>query len=312
MWAERLIVEAAPAPFWALCVLAAAAAIKGLMLFARSANLSRLIADLPSSTIRSAAQGYVRLQGRARMLPGEPVIAPLSGKPCVWFRFKVEQNAHDPEYDRWFGSWQRVEQGSSDAIFALDDATGRCVVDPDGAEIVPSTVIVWRGREPRPGFSPKATSRLNLWFGKGPYRYTESRIHEDDSLGAVGGFRTLGSGWVSTADEEVRQVLAGWKRDRIALLRRFDRDHDGDVNLDEWDRAQQAAEQEVARGGDEPAEGPPVNVLSKPDDGRAYCLFASEPSTMAKRHRGAALLGGATFLGLAILLTWAAYTRLSA
>lgn len=245
------------------------------------------------------------------MLAGEPVIAPLSGKPCVWFCFVVEQNARDPEHDSLIGGWQSIERGVSDAIFALDDGTGHCVVDPDGAEVTACTNLVWRGREPRPGYSPKSTSRWMVLFGTGPYRYTESRIHEHDLLGALGYFETLGSGPVSSPDEEVRKVLSAWKKDRVDLLRRFDANRDGTVDMAEWDRAQRAAEAEVVAGVHEPADNGSINVLKKPYDDQPYCLFAADSAAIITRHRRAALIGGLLFLGTVSLLAWLLAVRYS-
>ena len=51
---------------------------------------TRLIEDLPLSKIRSAAQGYVKLQGVTELLDGDPIEAPLSLRTCVWFRYAIE------------------------------------------------------------------------------------------------------------------------------------------------------------------------------------------------------------------------------
>lgn len=308
---EPFIRQAEPWHFWALCSVLALAGLWSLLKFVRSTHHSRLLTDLPTANIRSAPQGYVQLHGRSRMMAGEPVIAPLSGKPCVWYRFVVEQNARDPEHDHWLGGWESVEHGVSDAIFALEDGTGRCIVDPDGAKVTPSTNLVWRGREPRPGFSPKVSNRWNLLFGSGPYRYTESRIHEDDWLGAVGYFETLGSGPVSGPDEEVRRLLSAWKKDRAALLCRFDENRDGTVDLQEWDAAQRVAEEVVADEAGKRADDEVIHVLKNPGQGRPFFLFAAEPTAMVARYRRMALFGGVLFLFFAMALAWAVYIRLN-
>jgi len=306
---EPLIRTADPSEFGVACAAMVAAAVWGLFYFVRAIRLSRLLTDLPRANIRSAPQGHVRLQGRARMLAGEPVIAPLSGQPCVWYRFTVEQRDRDPEHDGFFSGWQRVDRGVSDAIFALDDETGRCVLDPDGADVMPSATRVWRGRSPRPGFAPRSASRWNRLFSAGPYRYTESRILENDPLGAVGDFQTLSSGPVSSPDEEVRILLTAWKRDRRKLLHRFDGNRDGEVDLTEWEHAQRAAEQVVMTGRHERPPTDPVHVIRKPRDGRPFCLFAAEPAAIAARHRWNALTGGALFIGMVSLLSAVLYLR---
>ena len=69
----------------------------GFILLARA----RLMEDTPLSLIRSAAQGYVELQGTARTLPGPPIVAPLSGGRCCWWRYRIDfrgkrQQSRDP------------------------------------------------------------------------------------------------------------------------------------------------------------------------------------------------------------------------
>lgn len=42
----------------------------------------RVMQDTPTSKIRSAAQGYVELNGHGDLLEGPPIIAPLTGSTC--------------------------------------------------------------------------------------------------------------------------------------------------------------------------------------------------------------------------------------
>ena len=123
----------------------------------------RAVGDTPTSTVASAAQGYVELLGRAYNHPGLPIYAKLSRKPCCWFRFEVEERDHE-------GTWRTVESGESAATFLLRDHTGECTVDPEGAE------VVCTHKERRDIASDR--------------RYTEWRIHEGDTLYVLGEFRT--------------------------------------------------------------------------------------------------------------------------
>jgi hypothetical protein len=47
------------------------------------------IADIATSRIGSAAQGYVELYGRASVNPENLIRRPLSGMSCIWFRCKL-------------------------------------------------------------------------------------------------------------------------------------------------------------------------------------------------------------------------------
>ncbi len=297
--------------FWCGVAVIAGVALYGLRLFVRCAHAARLLRDVPSANIRSAAQGYVRLQGRARALGGEPIVAPLSGRTCVWYRFVVEQRERDAEHDAILGGWESHETGSSEGIFGLDDGTGLCVIDPEGAEITPAKVVKWRGISPRPGFAPKSTERWNLVFGRGAYRYTEARIDDGDLLGALGHFETLAADADLDSDDEVRLTLSRWKRDRLMLLRRFDENRDGTVDFAEWELAQRAAEREVSDGRHRMPDIGPVNLLRRPRNGKRFYLYGRASDAMIKRHRGGALLGAGLFLGSLVTTSFALYARLS-
>jgi hypothetical protein len=265
---------------WLLAWLSAAAA--ALCLWRGFSHLShgRAIADRPTSHIRSAAQGYVELEGRAWMMPGEPIIAPLSGRRCVWYRYRLERK------DRESGDsdWQTLDEGTSTAIFEIEDETGRCVVDPEDAEVLPPIHLSWRGLYPRPGSLPRG--RRSLWdalFPGGPYRYTESRIPEGEWLFVAGQFTGVGGGDCSP-EEETRDLLADWKRDKAALLRRFDANKDGDIDLDEWEAARKAARNEVLQRRGSAAHPIELNVLGKPRNGSRFLISALPQDHLARRH----------------------------
>ncbi|HET7395548.1 MAG TPA: hypothetical protein VFK12_03845, partial [Gammaproteobacteria bacterium] len=81
------IVTAGPGDFWitaGIAVLLALAGFAGFLLFLRRL---RFVEETPQSLIRSAAQGYVELQGACRLMPGAPIIAPLTRQPCVWWSY---------------------------------------------------------------------------------------------------------------------------------------------------------------------------------------------------------------------------------
>src|SRR5260370_38632146 len=76
----------------------------------------RLVADPPAVRIRSAAQGYVKVTGRA--LPAGPAAAaaPLSSRPCVWWAYEVAEEQRDSKGN---ARWHTVESAASVELFAL-------------------------------------------------------------------------------------------------------------------------------------------------------------------------------------------------
>lgn len=224
------------------------------------ANLRRYraVADTPTSRVASAPQGYVELVGRGEHLPGERLHSHLSGLPCLWYRYRVEEKTDD--------RWRVHDEGQSHDTFALDDNSGQCLVDPDGAEIV--------------------TSRSRTWTDSA-YRYTEWTLIHGETLYALGQHTTLGG---SNAEldrkADISAILTDWKRDRAALLRRYDRNGDGEIDLNEWEQARRDAETHVDREHLETRLSDGHHILRKPPDGRMYLIANREPAALVRRYRG--------------------------
>ena len=92
----------------------------GLFAGASAYLRARAIADIATSHIGSAAQGQVKLVGRASVAPGELIMSPVSGAACIWYRYTVY--TRDNGGDRW----QRVDSATSSSTFEIADASGAC------------------------------------------------------------------------------------------------------------------------------------------------------------------------------------------
>jgi len=309
--AAHLLQAASPRAFWIGAAVVGALALAALHLGFRALQRSRMMEDLPTSRLRSAAQGYVELEGWARMMPGEPIRAPLSGLPCTWFSYRVERLDQSTDAaGRRRAEWRTLEKGMSEAIFFLEDGTGRCIVDPDGATVTPSVRLCWRGQSERPGYAPLETGWLDRLLDSGPYRYTELRIHEQDHLYALGQFVGLGAAEAASLSDEVRDILATWKRDQAALLRRFDRNGDGRIDMQEWDAARGAAQREALRQRRDQPPPPEFNLLRRPPYGKPYILSTVPQNSLIARSRRWFGVGLAAAAALAAALAWAVSVRL--
>ncbi len=159
-----------------------------ISLFAWYSTLYRLraIYGTPTSRIGSAAQGYVELIGHGEVY-GTPVLSRYSYLPCLWCRYKLERRRSDHK------GWNTEEHGEDGAPFIIDDGSGKCVVDPQGAEVL--------------------TKHKDCWT-KDDYRYTEWKLLDIDFIYTLGEFKTVGgSNTTLTQDELVKQVLSEWKMD---------------------------------------------------------------------------------------------------
>ncbi len=248
----------------------------------------RVLQDTPTALIRSASQGYIELQGYAELMDGDPIHAPLSSRTCIWHRHKVEEKSRRYTGSGSRSNWRTVDSGVSNSLFYIVDSTGRCAVDPDGANVTPSSRDVWYGNSRIPG-------RLNIARGWARFtgisqlgrnfRYTEERIEPGDPLYALGDFTTHGgTGAHFDRSADVREVLSEWKQDKIAMLARFDANDDGEIDLGEWDAARDAAASEVDKKRAAVAVAPPVDVLGRTAGSRnPFILAAKTEAEMLSR-----------------------------
>jgi hypothetical protein len=289
---------------WLLIFALAAAAAYSFWYAFKAWRKNRVIEDTATSRIRSAAQGYVELSGRGVLPPNAVNRGPLTGVPCTWWRYKIEERRSSGRSR----SWSTIQSDTSAVPFLLDDGTGQCLVDPRGAEVFPGARDVWYGPSEWPEVRiPNGTGVFGWLVDSlltGKYRYTEYRLQPHEHVCALGAFRSLGGVSVEDPDAAVTELLRQWKQDQPALLARFDSNHDGTLSGAEWDKARAAARKQVLDGRATQPQPPRMNVLDDPADGRAFLLAASEGEALAQRFRRRALAGIAAFVGSSAALTW--------
>ncbi|MEQ1439477.1 GIDE domain-containing protein [Fontimonas sp. SYSU GA230001] len=281
--------------FWLWTAAGLAAAVIGFASAFIALHKARLMENTPTSRIRSAAQGYVELEGTARLLPGEEIRAPLSGRTCCWWRYRVQKYESRWRNGRRSGEWRTIDSGTSDALFLLSDPTGDCIVDPHGASVQPSIRQSWRGHTPRPNFVPDKIP----WLQFGDYQYEEERLQIGDPLYALGAFRTQTAHLQLDETADVNELLRDWKADQKGLLARFDADGDGRIDAREWETARRAAIAQVRQAHLERSLDPDIHVLSRPGDGRPFLLSTLAQQDLVRRHRwiAAAALTGSILAG---------------
>ena len=200
---------------WFIVALAAAAGGFALWQAFRALKRALLVEDTPTSLIRSAAQGYCELFGHAELMPGAPIRAPLTAETCIWWEYSVEEKVRSGKNTHW----RVIEHDVCGSLFALDDPTGRCVVDPDGAEVIGPPKRTWYGNSPRPMLGPAAGSRWGLGNG---YRYSQRLIPPETQLLAIG------DGYVEIQNTKEAGGLA------VAVA--SDEAHNGSGRIDAWKR----------------------------------------------------------------------------
>lgn len=252
-------------------------AIISLIAWLSTLHRRRAISDTPRSQIASAAQGYVELHGSGKPLDHPPLLSHLTSLPCLWYRYKVEEKSGD-------NKWQTISSGESDVSFILEDGSGRCVVDVENAEIL--------------------TRHKETWT-HGRYRNTEWKLLINDPIYALGDFRTLGGGTAELdAKADITELLSEWKKDQPNLLKRFDLNGDGTIDMKEWLLARQAARREVEKQHREARNEADVHTLRRPQNGQLYLLSNLDPEKIARRYLWWAVFHLLVFFGALAATAW--------
>lgn len=218
---------------------------------------AKIISDVATSRIASAAQGYVELYGRANIDPENLIVSPLSGTRCVWYRYWIYSKSHS-------SGWNQTGSGVSESTFEINDGTGICTVDPDYAEVI-------------------ATERKVGYFSD--QKHVEELLYAG-SLYVLGEFSTVGGASSSLSlKEDVNVLLAEWKHDKASLHKRFDLNKDGEIDLREWELARREAIREVRKqhAGIRAQSG--VHVIRAPRDNRLFLISSLSPQQLRKRYK---------------------------
>jgi E3 Ubiquitin ligase len=115
-----------------MVVFAAIGSIAGVYCFVKGFRLlqrKRLILNTPASKIRSASMGLVEISGLATS--PYVMISPLKRTECYYYRstaWQLKQRGKNSE-------WEKVAEEILHVPFYVDDATGKVLVDPRGAEM---------------------------------------------------------------------------------------------------------------------------------------------------------------------------------
>lgn len=168
-----------------LVVLLVFASLASLALGVHYLRQALAVTGTATSYIRSAAQGYARFVGEGSPLPGHPIVAPFSGRACVWWATQIDKLGPAPAD---VVNSHAFDRRTSTASFLLRDGTGECLVDPDQAEVQTVTRDVWYGN--MHDGDPLRNARRERGL-EDDCRYVEERIDLHQRIVAIGYLRTV-------------------------------------------------------------------------------------------------------------------------
>jgi hypothetical protein len=165
----------------------------------------RAVASIPRKKIKDVQDGdTVRVVGKL-VLHGEPLTAPVSGRPCAFYEAKVEEK----EVHEGRTSWRSVVEEIRGNDFVLDDGSGVARIAMARADVV----VVHDSRHLEGFLSEKAAPEVEKFLARhgesaqknGVARdlhYVEGVLEAPEEVAAAGKAR-----WETTSDGKKRLVL---------------------------------------------------------------------------------------------------------
>lgn len=274
--------------FWLGIIVCSASMLAAAWFLFRHLRRYRLITDTPTALIRSAPQGYVEIIGNVISGEGGLLQAPLSGRPCVWYRFRVDRQRSSRK-----NRWENQQRGSSDQWFQIDDGTGVCLIDPTQAEIDAVQHRVWYGNSPNPQLSLGLATAIGSSnpFGS-RFRYIETLILEHEQVYALGTFQTLGGGrGVASVGQIQADIIREWKSNYSHLLERFGSPGASLLSDSEWSNVREAAKDQAIKQRQSTMDIPDMHVLSDPDlPGHPLLISTQDEQRLATQFKQRATL----------------------
>jgi hypothetical protein len=194
-------------------------------------RIKRRVENTPTSKVRSIAMGLVEVHGRAQRRYA--LVAPMTQSACVWYRLRKYRRGSK-------NNWKLTSEIDSNHVpFQVDDGTGKVTVDPVGATI--------QGNVRQTGYPGQSPLTFTVFVNSRDEdeKWVEDIIYEGTSLYVLGYARPLDQDRLSLRERTLLK-LRRLKLDHEAM-RRYDTDGDGQIDLQEWESARQAVEQEALR-----------------------------------------------------------------
>jgi hypothetical protein len=188
---------------------AIAAVIVPLLYFNTDTKVRRRkIRRTPRASAGALTEGtLVRVVGRARAA-SEPMLAPLTGRACVYYKVVVDHRT-DVGSNYYVRGWRPFVEEERGAPFVIDDGTGAVSVDPAGAELAldfdrRTTTGAFHGADERQqAFMAAHGEKTKGWLKTKHYRYREAVIEVGEAIAVVGrvGRDTTGAHALATTSD---------------------------------------------------------------------------------------------------------------
>ncbi len=302
---EEFSSSLSPEEYGLTLILLLLAAVTSFYYFTRDWKRWHLIQDTPTARLRSAHQGYIELEGKGKSPPDQPIYAPLSNHQCIWYHSLVERKETILEQKHTRTEWKILYQHTSDQSFMLDDGTGTCLINPEGAEITSNEKLIWHGNTEWPTRTQVLDSASAIVALTSRYRYSERLILPGQRLYILGHLQTRSPATEQSVQNITRDLLSDWKQDREQLLERFDSNRDGEIDQAEWEIAREAAQSQARTLHQQLLHELEIHHISRLEDDRRPFIISVHPQTeLIRKYRRHALFMLTVSLGMMGCAAW--------
>lgn len=150
----------------------------------KALRAKRLIENLPTAKAKGVFIGLVELKGTAECEVGAAIIAPMSGKSCVYVATSVEEERLETYRTTRNGRtvtrirrvWRTIASNSQRTLFYLRDETGAVRVDPNGANVETELLLYQTLTRTQPEFYAWAGGVREAFNSCGRRRFREVGI----------------------------------------------------------------------------------------------------------------------------------------
>lgn len=278
-----------PVKWWSRWCLMLYGTFAGFIVWQHGLGYSRLIHDVPTSEIATAAQGYVELCGKAAQFENQSGQRD-TGAPILWVRKALDERADISNFRVFpfnvFYTPVAVEE--SQTPFSIMDKTGNACILPHGAEVIVSRKRVQHHDN---------------------QRITEETIQSGDDLYVIGNFSSHTSSF--PYEQKLEQLLGHWDRDP-SVRARFDRNRDGRLSPAEWREMHLHAQMTITREQHEfvDANTNQRHLIYGPSDGRRFVISTLPPEKLAGHYFLHMTIGLMLFIACLIIFSAMTLSRL--
>lgn len=188
----------------------------------RHAQRLRTIEEAVPSSIAGLAPGLAKVKGAVVPLP-DTLNAPMTQRPCVYYRFKVEEKHTHAGPHGASSYWKKIINDAKMVPCGVDDGTAIALVNLAEAELLLTsgdTLKSGFGNDAPPDLERLLKNRYNKtskgWVFNKTMRYNETRIEVGDTLFVVGVMEPTDGGHPQFVRDNYPLLVSHYPEEKLA------------------------------------------------------------------------------------------------